>query len=82
MKNQPNSDTAPDMLPEYDFTDKKGVRGKYFQTSKKGHTVRVTEKDGTVVTQHFTLEDGAVLNNQTKRLTNASVEAGVMCESE
>lgn len=59
MKNQPNSDT--DMLPEYDFRGKKGVRGKYFQASKKGHTVRVTEKDGTVVTQHFTLEDGAVL---------------------
>jgi len=61
MKNHTNSDTDPDMLPEYDFTGKKGVRGKYFQASQKGHTVKITEEDGSVTTQHFTLEDGAVL---------------------
>lgn len=49
------------MLPEYDFTGKKGVRGKYFQAYQQGHTVRITQDDGSVVTQHFTLEDGAVL---------------------
>lgn len=61
MKNQHNSDTERDMLPEYDFSDKKGVRGKYYQTYRQGHTVRVTQEDGSVITHYFTLEDGAVL---------------------
>ena len=58
---QHNSTTEPDMLPEYDFSGKKGVRGKYYQAYRRGHTVRVTQADGTVTTQYFTLEDGAVL---------------------
>lgn len=55
------SDTAPDMLPEYDFSGKKGVRGKYYAAYQQGHAVRVQREDGTVITQYFTLEDGAVL---------------------
>jgi len=49
------------MLPEYDFSGKKGVRGKYSTAYQQGHTVKVHQENGTVVTQHFTLEDGAVL---------------------
>lgn len=60
MKNQHNANTEPDMLPEYDFSGKKGVRGKYYQAYRQGHTVRVIQEDGSVVTQYFTLEDGAV----------------------
>jgi hypothetical protein len=60
MKTQKNK-TDSDMLPEYDFSGKKGVRGKYAQAYQQGHTVRVRQEDGTVVTQYFTLEDGAVL---------------------
>ena len=53
--------TQEEMLPEYDFTGKKGVRGKYHRAYQQGHTVRVDQEDGTVTTQYFTLEDGAVL---------------------
>lgn len=60
MKTQ-KSKTDPDMLPEYDFSGKKGVRGKYYDAYQQGHAVRVRQEDGTVVTQYFTLEDGAVL---------------------
>ena len=50
-----------EMLPEYDFTGKKGVRGKYYRTYQQGHTVRIEQPDGTVTVQHFTLEEGAVM---------------------
>lgn len=56
-KNLMNSD----MLPEYDFTGKKGVRGKYYEAYRKGHTVRIHKDDGTMETFYFTLEDGAVM---------------------
>lgn len=49
------------MLPEYDFTEKKAVRGKYYRAYHRGHQVRVYREDGTVTVQHFTLEDGAVM---------------------
>jgi hypothetical protein len=51
----------PDILPEYDLRGKKGVRGKYYQAYRQGHTVEVVQADGTVTTQYFTLEDGAVM---------------------
>lgn len=59
--NTRNSTTEPEMLPEYDFNGKQGVRGKYYQAYRQGHTVKVMQEDGTVITQYFTLEDGAVL---------------------
>ncbi len=49
------------MLPEYDFTGKKGVRGKYYQAYRQGHTVIIGEDDGTVSVRYFTLEEGAVM---------------------
>lgn len=52
--------TTP-MRAEYDFTGKKGVRGKYAQAYRQGHTVRITKEAGTVSVQYFTLEEGAVL---------------------
>ena len=48
-----------DMLPEYDFT--RGVRGKHYKSYRKGHKVKTHEADGTIVTQYFTLEDGAIM---------------------
>lgn len=30
-----------DALPEYDFTGRKGVRGKYYRAYRKGHTARI-----------------------------------------
>ena len=50
-----------EMLPEYDFTGKKGVRGKYYQAYRQGHTVKIYQEDGTVSVQYFTLEDGAIM---------------------
>ena len=41
------------MLPEYGFTGKKGVRGKYFLDRQQGHTVQIVNEDGTVTVQHF-----------------------------
>ena len=60
MKNQP-SEMEDDMLPEYDFRGKKGVRGKYYRAYQQEHTVRIQQEDGSVIMQHFTLEEGAVL---------------------
>jgi len=48
-----------DMLPEYDFT--RGIRGKHYKSYRKGHEVKIHKADGTMVTQYFTLEDGAVM---------------------
>ncbi len=53
--------TQNEMLPEYDFTGRKGVRGKYYRAYQEGHTVKIYEEDGTVTVQYFTLEDGAVM---------------------
>jgi hypothetical protein len=41
------------MLPEYNFSGMKGVRGKYYQSMRKGYTVRVHNEDGTITVQHF-----------------------------
>ena len=41
------------MLPEYDFTGKKGVRGKYFRGLQKGYSVHIHNEDGTTTVQHF-----------------------------
>lgn len=54
-------DPEADMLPEYDFSGKKGVRGKYFDAYQQGHTVRIHQDDGSLTTQYFTLEEGAVM---------------------
>jgi hypothetical protein len=50
-----------EMLPEYDFTGKTGVRGKYYRAYQQGHTVKIYQEDGTVTVQHFTPEEGAVI---------------------
>jgi len=53
--------TQDDMLPEYDFTGKKGVRGKYYRAYRQGHTVKIYKADKTVSIRYFTLEEGAVM---------------------
>jgi hypothetical protein len=65
MKKATNNSTGKrevaEMLPEYDFTGKKGVRGKYYRAYRRGHTVRISQEDGTVSVQYFTLKEGAVM---------------------
>ncbi|MBF0102267.1 MAG: hypothetical protein HQK77_15305 [Desulfobacterales bacterium] len=50
-----------DMLRKYDFTGRKGVRGKYYQAYRQGHTVKINEQDGTVSVQYFVLEKGSAM---------------------
>lgn len=50
-----------DMKEEYDFSGKKGVRGKYYKAYREGHTVKIDKDDGSIEIRHFTLEDGAVM---------------------
>lgn len=47
------SSVDEEMLDEYDFTGKKGVRGKYRESFKQGYSVRITKKDGIVEEQFF-----------------------------
>lgn len=62
MKRTEDKDSSvSDMKPEYDFTGKTGVRGKYFRDYRKGHTVTIHREDGTTTVQRFSLEEGAVL---------------------
>ena len=61
MKKVTNTSQNDDMLPEYDFTGKKGVRGKYAKAMQKGYSVRVLHEDGTVTVQHFVPKESAVL---------------------
>lgn len=53
--------TEDDMLPEYDFTGKKGVRGKYYRSYREGHSVHIHKADGSESIHYFTLDDGAVM---------------------
>lgn len=54
-------DTPDNMLPEYDFVGKQGVRGKYYEAYRQGHSVEVHKLDGSIQVQYFRLEDGAVM---------------------
>jgi hypothetical protein len=46
-------DEDDDMLPEYDFSGKIGVRGKYYRAMQKGYTIQIHNEDGTVTVQRF-----------------------------
>lgn len=48
------------MLPEYNFTGKTGVRGKYYQDMRNGYTIKVQREDGTTLIQHITRPEGTV----------------------
>ena len=61
--------TIAEMKSEYDFTGRKGERGKYYEAYRRGHTVRIHEEDGTVTTQYFGLDDGAVMLEVTSTVT-------------
>ena len=55
MKNG-DSEAKDEMLPEYNFAGKKGIRGKYHQAYRQGHTVRVREMNGTERVYKFPLK--------------------------
>jgi hypothetical protein len=60
-KTKLKKESEKDLLPEYDFTGKKGTRGKYYRQYREGHTVKILKEDGTTDIKYFTLEDGAVM---------------------
>lgn len=67
MKKKNNHIKDNDMLPEYDFNRKKGVRGKYAKALNQGYSIRVTKEDGTVsVMQFVPREDTVVLDPDVK----------------
>lgn len=49
------------MLPEYDLTEKKGVRRKYVKALQAGYSVRVVHEDGTITMRHFVPKESAIL---------------------
>jgi len=61
MKKKNNHIKDDDMLPEYDFKGKKGVRGKYAKALKQGYSIRVTNEDGTVTVKQFVPQENAVV---------------------
>lgn len=50
-----------DMLPEYNFKGKKGVRGKYYAGKDQAHEVHVRHRDGTVTKHEFSSLQKVVL---------------------
>ena len=56
-----NKSQSDDMLPEYNFEGKKGVRGKYAKAMQNGYSVRILSEDGTVTVQDFVPKENAVL---------------------
>ena len=59
MKTSKKIKEVDDMRDEYDFSG--GVRGKHFETYRKGHTVKINKRDGSIEVNYFTQEDGAVM---------------------
>jgi hypothetical protein len=49
-----------EMRAEYDLASLgDGVRGKYYQDYRAGHTVKIHREDGTTIVQHFDPKDGS-----------------------
>lgn len=44
-QNNPSQSEPDDMLPEYDFSGQKGVRGKYHEAYRQSHTVKIEQED-------------------------------------
>jgi hypothetical protein len=53
MNNSAGKRKPAKMLAEYDFTNSKGVRGRYDRAYRRGYTVRICCEDGTVSTRYF-----------------------------
>jgi len=59
MKTSKKNNVVSEMREEYDFSD--GARGKHLEAYRKGHTVKIHKRDGSVEVHYFTQEDGAVM---------------------
>ncbi len=54
-------DDNDEMLPEYNFSGKKGVRGKHAKAMSAGYTVTIRNEDGTVQVQNNVPQENAVI---------------------
>jgi hypothetical protein len=61
MKRKMTDQTNEDMLPGYDFTGKKVVRGKHAKAMHEGYVVTIHKEDGTTLVQNFTSQKNAVI---------------------
>jgi hypothetical protein len=61
MKKANNIQKNDDMLPEYDFKGKKGIRGKYAKALEQGYSIRITNEDGTITVRHFVPRENAIV---------------------
>ena len=59
MKRRKINNEVDEMRGEYDFS--RGVRGKHFEAYRKGHTIKIDKRDGSVEMHYFAQEDGAVM---------------------
>lgn len=55
-----NNSHKDDMLPEYNFKGKKGVRGKYTEAMKHGYSICIIHEDKTVTVKQFVLKENAI----------------------
>ncbi len=49
-----------DMLPEYDFSGVKGVRGKYYKRMQQGYMIKIHKADGTTVVKEVPPRVGTI----------------------
>jgi len=49
-----------DMLPEYDFSGVKGVRGKYYKRMQQGYTIKIHKADGSTVVKEIPPRVGTI----------------------
>ncbi|HQV95812.1 MAG TPA: hypothetical protein PLF41_15230, partial [Anaerolineales bacterium] len=59
MKTTNRKKKNDEMRAEYDFS--KAERGKFYRPLEKGYTVRIHQKDGTTIVNHYALTEGSVL---------------------
>ncbi len=62
MSNKPNeyASTDDDRLPDYDFSERVGVRGQYSHALRQGYTIKIHHLDGTTLVQHGIRPEGTV----------------------
>lgn len=61
MKKTNNHPKSDDMLPEYNFKSKRGVRGKYTKALEHGYSIHITHEDGTVTVKQFVPRENTVV---------------------
>lgn len=60
-KPKPAVSEDDDMLPEYDFTGQRGVRGRYYRAYREGYTVTIHQPDGSTVVERVAPEEGTIV---------------------